>query len=185
MPLAVAPCHPNRCSAQQLFFRLSSTHVCVSFCIGITGYNSWSELLNFPIWKFVRCNYFRGLTDLPMRKTLAVEKEGTNGYELFFCRPSQENFIVVGGAYRGPSFLALPSDCFASGGIVIFQRVIFFFEISGFSHCILEVNTSNRGGSENQPELWGMTLQASCLARLGNKLRKKLEQSRGDRDDLS
>jgi len=42
----------------------------------------------------------------------------------------------------------------------------FRLEIGSFSHCILEVVSGT-----NQADRWRMLLQASCLARLGNKLR--------------
>ncbi|KAI0296939.1 hypothetical protein B0F90DRAFT_1743566 [Multifurca ochricompacta] len=47
----------------------------------------------------------------------------------------------------------------------------FRLEIRKFPHCILEVASSTRSSLEVQQDLWCMILQASCLARLGNRLR--------------
>ncbi len=47
----------------------------------------------------------------------------------------------------------------------------FRLEIGNFSHCLLEVVSVKKARLEYQTELWRMILQASCLARLGNKLR--------------
>lgn len=46
----------------------------------------------------------------------------------------------------------------------------FRLDIRNFPHCILEVS-DGKGGLERQTDLWRMILQASCLARLGNKQR--------------
>jgi hypothetical protein len=43
----------------------------------------------------------------------------------------------------------------------------FSLQIEEFPHCILEVTSS-----DIQADLWRMMLQASCLARLGNELRR-------------
>jgi len=47
----------------------------------------------------------------------------------------------------------------------------FRLEIENFSFCLLEVVSGKKAGLESQTDLWRMILQASCLARLGNKLR--------------
>jgi len=48
----------------------------------------------------------------------------------------------------------------------------FRLEIEGFSYCILEVVSGKKASLENKADLWHMILQASCLARLGNRLRR-------------
>jgi hypothetical protein len=47
----------------------------------------------------------------------------------------------------------------------------FRLEIEIFSFCLLEVVSGKKAGLESQRDLWHMILEASCLARLGNKLR--------------
>jgi hypothetical protein len=51
----------------------------------------------------------------------------------------------------------------------------FRLETGKFSFCLLEVVSSKKAGLENQSDLWRMILQASCLARLGNKLRRNTD----------
>jgi hypothetical protein len=52
---------------------------------------------------------------------------------------------------------------------------VFRLEVENFSFCILEVVSGKKGGLESQTDLWRMILQASCLARLGNKLRRNTD----------
>jgi len=51
----------------------------------------------------------------------------------------------------------------------------FRLEIGHFSRCLLEVVSVKKARLEDQTDLWRMILQASCLARLGNKMRHKTE----------
>lgn len=51
----------------------------------------------------------------------------------------------------------------------------FRLEIEHFSFCLLEVVSSKKAELDSQADLWRMILQASCLARLGNKLRVKTD----------
>jgi hypothetical protein len=51
----------------------------------------------------------------------------------------------------------------------------FRLEIDSFYFCILEVVFGKKAGLESQTDLWRIILQASCLARLGNKLRRKTD----------
>jgi hypothetical protein len=51
----------------------------------------------------------------------------------------------------------------------------FRLEIGNFPHCLLEVVSVKKAILEYQTELWRMILQASCLARLGNKLRRNTD----------
>jgi hypothetical protein len=51
----------------------------------------------------------------------------------------------------------------------------FRLEVGNFNLCLLEVVSGKKAGLERQADLWRMILQASCLARLGNRLRAKTE----------
>ena len=51
----------------------------------------------------------------------------------------------------------------------------FRMEIENFSFCLLDVVSSKKAGLGSQTDLWRMILQASCLARLGNKLRRNTD----------
>ncbi len=51
----------------------------------------------------------------------------------------------------------------------------FRLEIGHFPHCLLEVASGKKGRLDDQTDCWRMILQASCLARLGNRLRRNAE----------
>src|SRR5216684_4690464 len=48
----------------------------------------------------------------------------------------------------------------------------FHLAIEHFPYCLLEVVSGKKAGLENQADCWRLVLQASCLARLGNKFRR-------------